>query len=255
MLDVNNLIGFGAGGDSYRVNALDFDNGGAGNQYLHRGAGLTGAVDGGKGTFAAWINFTDAGYNGVTQNIMVGTNATKFGIQKLSNNKLNVSLQDASGSNQFEVRGASTFTATTGWLALMCSWDMSFTAGSRLFDMYIGDSNEFGTLNNDIGTSFVVDYTQADWYIGGAAQFGGFGGAFFLDTTQRLDFSVQANRRKFFDSVGKPVFAGADGSVPTGVQPLIFINNKSATAGVNAGTGGDFVVVGTLNDAASSPSD
>ncbi len=48
---------FGLGGDGreYRANAVQFDGS---NDYLTRGAELTGIADGKAGTLSVWLNFT-----------------------------------------------------------------------------------------------------------------------------------------------------------------------------------------------------
>jgi len=65
---------------------------------------------------------------------------------------------------------------------------------------------------------------------------------FFWFNTEYIDFSQEANRLKFFDAVNYPVDLGEDGSLPTGNQPLIYIN-KDFHLGTNLGSGGDFTPV------------
>lgn len=61
-------------------------------------------------------------------------------------------------------------------------------------------------------------------------------------STGFLDITVEANRRKFIDALGKPVGLGADGSLPTGVQPEIFADDGNI--GNNLGSGGNATVTG-----------
>jgi hypothetical protein len=77
---------------------------------------------------------------------------------------------------------------------------------------------------------------------------------FYLNTDETLDISVEANRRKFIDAVGKPVDLGATGATPTGSQPAVFMTGAAASFG-NVGYAGAFTLTGTLADAPSSPSD
>ena len=76
---------------------------------------------------------------------------------------------------------------------------------------------------------------------------------------QSLDFSIVSNRRKFLSAGGKPVFLGADGSLPTGTAPIIYqhLDDGEAVANfaTNRGTGGDFTITGTLDTGSTSPSD
>ena len=65
-----------------------------------------------------------------------------------------------------------------------------------------------------------------------------------------IDFSQEENRLKFFDAFGYPVDLGADGSLPTGNQPLIYMNNDFHL-GSNLGSGGDFTPVNSPTDGGS----
>eukprot|EP00873_Tetraselmis_striata_P000202 jgi/Tetstr1/420466/TSEL_011579.t1 len=70
-----------------------------------------------------------------------------------------------------------------------------------------------------------------------------------------IDLSVEANRRKFISATGVPVSLGADGSLPTGNQPDIYLSGQAANwnAGKNFGSAGDFTVNGTLTGCSSTP--
>ena len=68
-----------------------------------------------------------------------------------------------------------------------------------------------------------------------------------------VDFSNDATYAKFFDSNEKPVFLGANGSLPTGTQPLHFAPDGDLTN--NRGSGSNWTEVGTVPDAPSSPTD
>lgn len=86
---------------------------------------------------------------------------------------------------------------------------------------------------------------------------GGFEGeiADFWYDDSYVDLSVEANRRKFISSSGKPVGLGADGSGPTGAQPLIFFSGDAEQWGTNKGRGGTFTQTGTLKNATTLQSD
>jgi hypothetical protein len=103
--------------------------------------------------------------------------------------------------------------------------------------------------------------TADDWYIG--ANWTGSAGQFlnadiaevFIHNTS-INPTVEANRRKFITAAKKPVFLGANGSLPLGVQPLIYLSGPASTFHINKGSGGNFTVNGGgLADAATSPSD
>ncbi len=72
---------------------------------------------------------------------------------------------------------------------------------------------------------------------------------FWISTTAPLDFTVEANRRKFISATGKPVD-------PSGFPAAAFLFSGDATTfPVNQGTGGPFTLTGTLTNAPTSPSD
>lgn len=63
--------------------------------------------------------------------------------------------------------------------------------------------------------------------------------------TSYIDLSIPANLAKFVTGTGidaKPVDLGANGELPLGVQPLIYLPMYGNNAGKNYGTGGDFTV-------------
>lgn len=70
---------------------------------------------------------------------------------------------------------------------------------------------------------------------------------FFYFTESYIDFAQEANRLKFVDGLGFPVDiqpAIDDGDIPT---PLIYMKfEDTADLGLNAGTGGDFTINGTV---------
>ena len=67
----------------------------------------------------------------------------------------------------------------------------------------------------------------------------------FYFTNERLKLTVEANRRRFIDASGNPVFLGVNGELPTGTSALIYMRGNLTDQGVNSGTGGDFVSQGT----------
>ena len=69
-------------------------------------------------------------------------------------------------------------------------------------------------------------------------------GAIWFNTSY-IDLSVASNLAKFVSGTGidaKPVDLGANGELPTGTSPLIYLPMYGNNAGKNYGTGGDFTV-------------
>jgi len=109
------------------------------------------------------------------------------------------------------------------------------------------------TLTND-----TIDYVTAtpNWAVGADTdatdKMSGAIAELYFAPNQYLDLSVQANREKFILN-GAPVSLGSDGSLPTGTAPAIYLPNRAALVGTNAGSGGNFTINGAPKDANSTP--
>lgn len=252
------FAGSGSSSSDIVVDAADFDSL---NDYMIRGAGLTGAVDSKKGIISFWFRLD--GGDGITQRLVYGTTTLggttpHFHVERTSLNKITMrGVATGIGSIIFEVITTSTYSAGATWNHFLASWDMSDPAARSL---YVNDISDLSVITFIDGT---IDYTLADWAIGAAPSGGlklnGCLAEVYFAADQYLDFSVISNRRKFISSNGKPVYLGADGSLPTGVAPLIYqhLDNGEAVANfaTNRGTGGNFTITGTLDTASTSPSD
>jgi len=75
----------------------------------------------------------------------------------------------------------------------------------------------------------------------------------WIDFDNKIDFSVEANRRAFISASGKAVYLGSDGSLPTGSAPEVFLTGDTDNWHINKGTGGGFNENGALTDAATTP--
>jgi hypothetical protein len=124
------------------------------------------------------------------------------------------------------------------------------TAGAR--HIYVDDVSNLAVTTF---TDDTIDYDDNDFIVGaentaGTNRWNGCLSEVFFHTSY-LDITVEANRRKFRTSGGKPASLGADGSTPLGVQPLLYA--PSGNPGTNLGSGGNFTVTGTLDAASTSP--
>lgn len=70
----------------------------------------------------------------------------------------------------------------------------------------------------------------------------------FYFTTDYIDFSQEANRLKFRDAFGNPVDLRPQIAAGTLPNPAIYMRFDPSNFGKNSGTGGDFVVNGTITD-------
>jgi len=237
------------------VDSADFDGT---SDYMTRGAGLTGAADSKTGIFSCWTRidggdgtirrFFNAanGVGGALKGFRVSLNAT--------NNFIMTGL-NAAGTVIFQQYSTTAYVAGATWRHLLASWSMTVTA-----HLYVTDVSDRTSLTF---TDDTLDYTETEWAVGavanGAEKWNGCLAELYFAPGQYLDFSVEANRRKFISASGKPANMGFDGSVPTGIAPLAYqhLNKGNAVAdfAINRGTGGNFSITGTLDTGSSSPSD
>lgn len=101
---------------------------------------------------------------------------------------------------------------------------------------------------------FDVPYSaRSEWYllgVGGFSRFNGDIGELWISFDSAIDFSNSANLDKFVDGSSNPISLGADGSTPTGSQPVIYLHIPSGGApnnfATNLGDGGGFTLTGSL---------
>ena len=219
------------------------------NDRVTRGADLTGNADGKTGTFSGWLDINNVSKDGVWMNIMANT-GNRFKVSREANNKIYVEGQTSSNTVVLQLITTNLYNSTTnpGLIHVLASWDIANAKGF----LYINDAA-------DLAASPTLVNTNID-YISGTANFG-FGDR--PDATQAkyagsmgqmyfskdyVDISVTANRRKFINADLTPVDFGANGSTPTGSQPIVYLNNSFDTFQTNLGTGGGFTESGQLVD-------
>lgn len=219
--------------------------------YGTRGAGLTGAADNKTGTFSIWTK-----HDADDANERYFACADWSHLYRENDNTFQHFASDSGGTTVNHVD-------TTGTLIIADGWNHtcgSFQAGaSPLEHLYLNDVSDLNiTTQND----FNVDWTKADWAIGGTtAGLSLFDGdmAELYFTNEYLDLSVTANRRKLITAALKPANMGSTGSAVTGTAPLVYCSLRLGDAAsaffTNRGTGGDFTDQGSIAVAATSPSD
>ena len=241
----DNLIG---------CDSADFD----GTDYMTRGATLTGAADGKVGTVSIWFRID--GGDGTDMTVLhaattVAGATSRFRVRRTSANVFEVVGINAAAATILTLTSNTTYTAGATWRNILASWNLATAAGH----LYVTDTEDLAagaTLTDDS-----IDYTVADWAIGGQASGGTlFDGclAEFYFALEYIDLSSTANRRKFISANGRPMVIGATGSFPTGTAAIVYQRVADgaavATFATNLGTGGDFVITGTLATGSTSPS-
>lgn len=228
------------------------------NDYMTRGAGLTGASDSKTGIVSFWIRFD--GTTGVNQSIFTSfPPAGPFSLSWIAGGAgtLTIVGRNTTGDIRLQFDTISTFSPGTTWYNILASWNLAVAGSGRL---YINDvSNRVDTVYTDATIAYS---NTTNWRFGASISAGNILNAclaeFYFATGQYLDFSITTNRRKFISASGKPVHLGSDGSLPTGTAPLVYQHLAAAEApanfALNRATGGNFTITGTLTTGSTSPS-
>lgn len=212
-------------------------------QYLSR-TSLTGVSDGKQFTFSCVLNS-----NNVSPNpICFASGANGRFIVQTNGGRLQVVAADSSNSFNLNVTVAAADTYVVGRnYVITVSIDLTSTSKRHIFINGV-DKTSSATwttyTNSNIGFSIGTSPTyQIGAQVSSATHNGRLGNLFF--DTRYIDLSVPANLAKFVTGTGidaKPVDLGANGELPFGTPPLIYLPMYGNNAGKNYGTGGDFTV-------------
>jgi hypothetical protein len=154
------------------------------------------------------------------------------------------------------------------WSHVLFSVSTNHPQGSKIFQLWVNDVDMFATNRTlpptDNSPAFFMKWHGKPFALNGSASVNSpttpFGAYAKFDVAeawfapgQFVDFSVEANRRKFSSVGGVAVGLGSDGSLPTGVAPAVYFSGDATAFPVNKGTGGAFTKFGTITNAPTSP--
>jgi hypothetical protein len=231
----------------YHATAVRFAT--AANDFMYAGS-LANTVDAPRGTYSVWLRF-HAG-DGQLQMLSVAQVVGIGGVMRTASNQFELLMQNCLGVPLLDVKSAGTYTAASGWVHLLASWDVT----ANRAQLYVGDSSDAQANPGVVAGN--ICYASLRWGIGGlaAGQLDADVAELYADLTTSLDLSLDANRRMFSDTAGKPVELGSQCSSPTGHAPTGCFTGDVATWATNQGTGSGFAVGGpALAAAPTSPSD
>ena len=256
MIGIGMGIGIGGGGGGgggsldppeIGVNAVNFDGT---NDYLNRGAGLTGAVDAKTAIMSLWV------LKGVDDDEIwsIGTAPERI-VHRVNAANLHIfKFMNAAAATIWTGRINTTLTIADGWTHVL----IALNSASEVRTVHLNDVLATITFEEFLADG-VIDFTTTDIFIGrqGTQDSGRWNGdlAEFYLTNEFLDMTVVANRRKFISANGKPVDLNADGSRPTGTAALVYQSGPTDDWHTNKGAGEGFTETGALTDASTSPSD
>lgn len=245
-------IVFPAGADAVKFDGEE--------DYLTRGADLTGNADGQKGLVSFWFKLN--GSDGVRMSVY-NTEAplgTFNEIVRLGpSNKWFLRFARAGSGAVEQFRSATAYIADGTWHHAAASWDLAMAGAHHLRIDGVDDLADDVFKIHDVGKT--IAYTQDDHSIAAEVNGADPTGEFFdgclahlyLNFAEYLDLNVTDNLEKFRTDEGRPADLGADGSEPTGTAPLVYLTGGMPKFLTNAGTGGDFTKNGAPVDCATAP--
>lgn len=237
----------GMGRQAYAANAVSFDGT---NDYLQHNPAMTGVVDGNKGTTSFWFKL---GIVPATDLKIMRNSSSRILIQYDSSNggEIRIWGEDSANINLLDLGTVSLNNDTSGWHHVMASWDLSDPGKRHIYLDGVADMEMVSWTGHTNGS---IQYSSPFYTIGtntpGVEMWNGGLADFWFDANTYVDLSVEANRRKFIDADGNPVYLGANGSLPTGSAPDIFLSGATDSWHTNKGTGGGFTENGALTEAA-----
>lgn len=186
---------------------------------------LTGIADGKKGTYFIVVRFANAA--SATER-MISATGSRFGVFRSATGAITVSGRTATPTTILSVSTATDVASAAGTYIIAISYDMA-TSGSTIISVNdVVQGTTVATFTND-----TIDYTTTECSIGGsnagANLLSGDIYTLWFDATTNIDFTTEANRRKFASASNVPLFLGAHGELPTGSRPSLFLGYDAYT--------------------------
>lgn len=214
-----------------------------------RAADLAGSADSPRGIISGW--FRVDGGNGTARSIISNTNARML-VRLDALNRLQIYVRTAGNVIVVESLTTPTYLAGSGWHSVAMSWDTTVPVKTVLVDGAVP------ALTTDTANAGVLDYTRPAWtfgnFIGGISFWDGGLHGWYVNTAEYIDLTAAVNQVEFRHPNGQPPSLLADGSGPTGTQPIMYMVEEGGVI-VNRGSGGVFVTVGAPAVSADSPKD
>lgn len=207
------------------------------NDFMLRGAALTGATNSPSVTGSVWLRRT-GGFGNLHR--VIASNAANFVLEWMFENTLHFRGHDGTSTSLDIV--APPFT-DTAWRHFMWS------ANAANAHLYVNDVSNMTVAAPHTGNNFAFA-AQTNWSIlaglTGTNKLQGDIADLQIWFGQYRDLSVAANRRLFITSDGKPVDpATAEASLGA---PIVRLSGPTASWHANDGTGGGFTLTGSLTD-------
>ena len=232
---------------------IDYDGG---NYYTYSGDFFP--SDTGEFTFAGFVNIPDSspgsffvGADGVVNFMTLDYGSwSNAGNQNIITPRLTATNGNvAYGGTSKDLDGHGLI--TDNWYPFLFSWSKSNAKAT----LYMGDTDMEVSPTENYGLA--LNAAQNSVINIGASTVGSLGNPFDMSqiwcASEFIDFSVEANRRLFYDSDLKPISLGIEGKIPTGRQPEYYAPDGDWSN--NRGTYVDYTEVGTVGASTTSPTD
>lgn len=216
------------------------------SQYLSRDVVLSGAASGKQITFHCVFNPDEISAAGRV--FSIGTTYYDGFTVMLTSGYIRISGSNMSATQIIAVNTATGITAVGRSITLTLSVDLADSTKRKVIVNGIDVTPDSGWTyaNDNMALAALSCRIGANNTTTPAAYFNGRLGNLYFDT-KYIDLSKPENLAKFVTGTGidcKPVDMGANGELPTGTPPLIYLPMYGNNAGKNYGTGGDFTVNG-----------
>lgn len=218
----------------YVANTAVFD----GTNDSMRNTTATGVGDAKTASVSLWIKFN--GGDGVAQSIWTisSTTSTRFSVSKDAANKIELFGRNSAGTT---ILSQVTTTATIvagAWHHLLVSVDMAATN-------HIFIDGVDAAITDTTSTDDTLDLGSNRYTFGGSAANTPAG---LLDASVAEFWcdDVYIATVASFRTGSSPISLGADGSTPTGSQPVWYLKGSGDDFDLNDGTGEDFTITGAL---------
>jgi len=228
---------------AYTANPVEFDGT---NDYLRQTSMSHSNVTIISGSF--WFK-RDVNDLGTSQTIYYDRNSAGeyFRIRFNTSNKLVFDGREAVADVFRTIMFANTPIIDGQWHHINFSLDTTNRSLDQVYIDGVDDTDSAATTIAAFGAGDRVSIGAFD----ASTEFSGELADIWIDHGNKIDFSIEANRRDFITSDGKPVNLGTDGSTPTGSSPEVFLSGDTSTWHTNDGTFTGFTENGALTDGTS----
>ncbi|MEM6781300.1 MAG: LamG-like jellyroll fold domain-containing protein, partial [Pseudomonadota bacterium] len=238
---------------NYFPNAVNFDGT---NDYLTAN-NISGAVDSKQWSGSVWFKLNETGAMEIfdTDESSAGGDHSVLLQQGGASDTIRIEASNSSNTRILTATHDDNINYNDGnWHHLMWSFDLSDGTQTNAHILVDGNPNGL-TINTWIDDFIDLDTSTSDWvYIGRAAD-----GSlwrdhdladYWMDFGTYIDLSDSSNLALFYNSAtGSAPYLGADGSLPTGSAPDIFLSGDTDNWHTNKGSGGGFTENGALTGA------